>query len=117
MTMDAYDGDGFDRRTGGDLLAELDAGEQWWSLEDGDGVQLWFDDEVAHGASEVLDALVGDLEGEDLPGLARAYREDREVINLEPAPGLELDVDRIAAFVEERLRARLAIFGPLQLDD
>jgi len=117
MTMDAYDGDEFDGRTGVDLVAELDAGEQWWSLEDGEGVQLWFDDEVAHGASEVLDGLVGDLEGEDLPGLFRAYREDREVINVEAAPGLELDVDRLAAFVEERLRARLEIFGPLRHGD
>ena len=117
MTMDAYDEDDFDGRTGVDLVAELDAGEQWWSLEDGEGVQLWFDDEVAHGASDVLDALVGDLEGDDVPGIARVYREDREVINVEPAPGLELDVDRLAAFVEERLRARLESFGPLRHDD
>ena len=65
----------------------------------------------------MLDGLVGDLEGEDLPGVVRAYREDREVINVEPAPGLQLDVDRLAAFVEERLRARLETFGPLQHDD
>lgn len=103
--------------TGAELLERHDE-HALWSVDayddaDGpDGLQVSFDDEVAHVASEAIDGLVEDLRAAQLPGVARVVRPDRDIVAVEPGDARP-DRAQVAALVEERMRDRLGALGEL----
>ena len=110
--------DDFEGLSGADLLAEHDAGGECWSVEPGDGeASVWFTDEIAHGASRLIDDLATTLEEAGLSGLASARREDRELITVTADPGETIDVDELGGFVDAWLRDNLSGHGPLRFED
>lgn len=108
----------FEGVSGADLLAEHDAGGECWSIERGDGeVSVWFTDEIAHGASRLVDDLATALEEASLAGVASARRDDRELITVTEEPGESIDVDELDVFVDVWMRDALGRHGRLRFED
>jgi hypothetical protein len=117
MSIDEIEDD-FEGLSGADLLAEHDAGGECWSVERGDGeVSVWFTDEIAHGASRLIDELATALEEASLAGVASARRDDRELVTVAAEPGETLDLDEIGGFVDAWMRDALGRHGALQFEE
>lgn len=89
----------------GEVAGLLAAGELFEVLEHDHptfGWYLAFDDELAYAHDAALDALVADLTG--LEWVARAHREDREVVLVAPARPDDATVGQLlAVFLEHEL--------------
>ena len=117
MSIDKIEDD-FEGLSGADLLAEHDAGGECWSVERGDGeISVWVTDEIAHGASRLVDDLAIALEEAALGGVASARRDDRELITVAEEPGETIDVDELGGFVDAWLRDHLTRHGRLRFED
>ena len=110
--------DGFEGLSGVDLLAEHDAGGECWTVEPAaGGASVWFTDEIAHGASRLIDDLATALEEAALGSVASARREDRELITVAEEPGETIDLDELGGFVDAWLRDQLGQHGRLRFEE
>jgi hypothetical protein len=93
-----------------EVMELLETGELFEVLEHDHltyGWYLVFDDELAHANSDALDGLVRDLS--ELPEVARAVREDREVVLVAAVKPTDATIGaRLAAFLDAWFRAEFS---------